>query len=93
MTKESIEQLAREKAEKVSKEEAWTVQLVAYIPFILVACIMAATGVSASLFMTVVLAGLLVSFALYFSMKPYAYKKYYEEYLKEFTVLRGGEKE
>lgn len=89
MTKESIEQLAREKAEKAAKQEALTVQFAAYTPFILVACIMAVTGVSVSLFTIVILTGFLVSLALYLSMKPYAYKKHYEKYLEEFTVLRG----
>ena len=92
MSKESVEKLAREKADKAAKQEAWTVQFAVYTPFILVACIMAVMGVSAVLFTIVILTGLLVSLAIYLSMKPYAYKKYYEKYLEEFTVLRGDDK-
>ena len=53
---------------------------------------MAVTGVSAVLFTIVILTGLLVLLAIYLSMKPYTYKKYYEKYLEEFTVLRGDDK-
>lgn len=54
---------------------------------------MAVTGISVVLFTIVLLTGLLISFAIYFSMKSYAYKKYYEKYLEEFTILQGDDKE
>lgn len=92
MGKESVEKLAREKAEESAKQEALIVQFAVYTSFILVACIMAVTGVSAVLFTIVILTRLLVSLAIYLSMKPYAYKKYYEKYLEEFTVLRRDNK-
>lgn len=92
MSKESVEKLAREKADKAAKQEVLIVQFAVYTLFILVACIMAVTGVSAVLFTIVILTGLLVSLAIYLSMKPYAYKKYYEKYLEEFTVMRGDDK-
>jgi len=92
MSEESVEKLARKKAEESAKKEALTAQVAIYTPFILIACIMAVTGVSAVLFTIVILTGLLVSLAIYLSMKPYAYKKYYEKYLEEFTVLQGDDK-
>jgi Flp pilus assembly protein TadB len=92
MSKESVEKLVREKAEESAKQEAWISHFLTNLPFVFIACIMAVTGVSVVLFTIVLLTGLLVSFAIYFSTKPYAYKKYYEKYLEEFTVLRGDDK-
>jgi len=92
MKKESIEKLAKEKAEDSAKKEARTAQFVAYTPFILLACIMAVTGVSTVGYTIVILLGLMVSLAIYFSMKPYAYKEHYKKYLEEFTVLREDDK-
>jgi hypothetical protein len=89
MPKESVEKLARKKAEESAKQEAWISHFLTNLPFVFIACIMAVTGVSVALFTIVLLTGLLVSFAIYFSTNPYAYKKYYEKYLEEFTVLRG----
>jgi hypothetical protein len=43
--KESIEKLARKKAEESAKQEALTIHFIAYLPFVLIACIMAATRV------------------------------------------------
>ena len=94
MVKESIEKLAREKAEKAAKQEALTTHFIAYLPFVLIACVMAATGVPTVLFTIVILTGLFVGLVIYLSMKSYAYKKHYEKYLEEFTILRGaGDKE
>jgi len=91
MREESVEKLARERAEESAKKEALTTQLAVYTPFILLACIMAATRVSTVLYTVVVLLGLFVSVAIYLSVKPYAYEKYYRKYLEEFTVLRGDD--
>jgi len=93
MPKESVEKLAREKAEESAKHEAWISHFITHLPFVFIACIMAVTGVSVVLFTIVLLTGLLISFAIYFSMKSYAYKKYYEKYLEEFTILQGDDKE
>jgi len=92
MREESIEKLARERAEKDAKQEALISQVITYLPFVLVACIMAVSRVPTVIYTIVVLIGLFVSVAIYLSVKPYAYKKYYEKYLEEFTVLRGDDK-
>ena len=94
MRKESIEKLAREKAEKAAKQEALTVQFIADLPFVLIACIMAATGVPTVLYTIVILTGLFVAMVVYFAEKEYAYKKHYANYLREFTILgEAGDKE
>jgi VanZ family protein len=94
MSKDSIEKLAREKAEKAAKQEAWIAHFIAYLPFVLIACIMAVTRSPTVLYTVVILAGLFAGSVMYFVMKEYAYKKYYETYLNEFTILRRvGDKE
>ena len=89
-----IEELAREKAEKSAKQDALTAHFIAYLPFVLIACIMAATGSPTVLYTIVLLTGLFVASVIYLVEKEYAYKKYSEKYLAEFTILRGaGDKE
>jgi uncharacterized membrane protein YdjX (TVP38/TMEM64 family) len=88
--KESIERLARKKAEESAKQEALTIHFIAYLPFVLIACIMAATGVPTILYTIVILTGLIVASVLYFVEKEYAYKKHFEKYLEEFNILRGA---
>ena len=87
MRKESIEKLAREKAEKAAKQEAWIAHFAGSLPFVLIACILAASGFPTVIYTTVVLAGILAGWVLYSSIKPGAYKKHYEKYLEEFTII------
>jgi len=93
MRKESIEKLAREKAEKAAKQEALTVQFIVDLPFVLIACIMAVTGAPTVLYTIVILTGLFVALVIYLSMKSYAYEKHYKKYLEEFTILQRASDE
>jgi len=86
--KESIEKLAREKAEKAAKQEAWGAYFAGSLPFVFIACILAASGVPTVIYTIVSLAGLFAGWVLYSSIKPDAYKKHYEKYLEEFTIIR-----
>jgi len=85
---EEIEKLAREKAEKSAKQEALTAHFISYVPFVLIACIMAVTRSPTILYTIVLLTGLFAASVMYFVVKEYAYKKHYETYFKEFTILR-----
>ena len=86
MVKESIEKLAREKAEKSAKQEALTVQFIADLPFVFIACIMAATGAPTVFYTIVILTGLFVALVIYLSIKSCAYEKHYANYLRELSV-------
>jgi uncharacterized membrane protein YdbT with pleckstrin-like domain len=94
MVKESIEKLAREKAEKAAKQEAWKAYFAGSLPFFVVACIMALIGVPTVIYTIVVLMMPFAGWVLYSSIKSGAYKAYYKKYLEEFTILQGaGDKE
>lgn len=89
--KESIEKLAREKAEESAKQEVRRVYFASSLPFFLIACIMAVSGFPTVIYMIVVLTGLLLGWVLYFSIKPGAYKRHYEKYLEEFSIIGGAD--
>jgi len=91
MKKEFIEKLAREKAEKAAKQEAWVAHFAGLLPFIFAACIMAVRGIPTVIYTVVVLSGLVAGWLVYSAIKPEAFKKYYKKYLEEFTPGRRPE--
>jgi len=92
---EDVKKLAEEKAKKKAQHEAWVSHLYVFLPLLSIAFAVAFTApprrVEYDVFIILLsLAALIGGFAVYFSVKESAYKKYYEIYLKE--LQREGEK-
>jgi hypothetical protein len=87
MNMEQAKKIAGEKAENAAKHEAWMAHFVASVPLTIIAIWMAVNHVPTIFYTLVVLMGLFGGWIMYSSIKPGAYKKYYEKYLEEFALL------
>ncbi len=87
MNMELAKKIAAEKAENAAKHEAWLAHFVGLIPFIIVASLMAVNHFPTVIYTLVILFGVFGGWIMYSSVKPGAYKKYFEKYLEELTVM------
>jgi len=87
MNMEQAKKIAARKAEKAAKQEAWIAHFVVLVPFIIIAILMAAKRIPTIIYTLMVLIGLFGGWIMYSSIKPDAYKKYYQMYLEEFALL------
>jgi Flp pilus assembly protein TadB len=87
MRKESIEKLAREKAEKAAMEEAMATNVVIWFPLIFIAFMMMFCGAPTGLIVLFCTIALVAGIAAAIFTWDGAYKKSYKKYFVELSAL------
>jgi Flp pilus assembly protein TadB len=87
MRKESIEKLAREKAEKAAMQEAMATNVVIWFPLIFIAFVMIFGGAPTGLIVLFCTIALVAGIAAAIFTWDGAYKKCYKKYLAELNIF------
>jgi Flp pilus assembly protein TadB len=87
MRKESIEKLAREKAEKAAMQEAMATNVVIWFPLIFIAFVMMFGGAPTGLIVLFCTIALMAGIAAAIFAWDGAYKKCYKKYLAELNIF------